>query len=376
MLFIRNKHTQRCSVKYNFIQSIFCVIFLSSCSQSSEMLFPRPSDLAVTFVEETQTWDQFPLDVLFVVESSTYLSSYQDMLVYYINDLLRSLYHKRQIIDVHIKITIASGSQGIEEFIDDSDFFTNETYADIFQGESLNLDLFKLGHILDLGTVAESQRFFDAVSRVVTLHQGNDAFYRNDAHLFIVLVGRQDHSQRFNASDLADQLIALKGNRRNKVTVLALQPPLNTECASLPLNDLREIDKFVERFSGIILPLCGLQSMELLQTAQDMIYQNTTRIPLNKIPILETARLCYRDYLIPTDMRSGWFYLPQENMLGLAKDLSLEESPFCVREEETIEQQPLFSLTYTSAIPSKERKTSLPEDLKQNEDRADNQSMQ
>ena len=372
--------------KMRFLIYVITLIILNGCYQSSELLFPQPSpsqDLAI--LQEKQQWNLIPLDMLFVIESSEYLPLHKELLTTYINELLRFFYRQKQVIDFHIKIIVASSSN-VEELIDGSEVFTNATFNELFQEDTLNLERFSLDQLLDLGAFAESRRFFDAVARVIP---EDKTFYREDAHLFVIFIGHRDQSQSFNVASLTDRLLTLKKNNKSKVNVLSLQTPDEEECT--PEFRLEQINELVEMFDGSMLSICDPQSITLLTAVQNSVYRNVARIALKKIPILESMNVCYGSQLIPFDGVQGWSYLPYSNMITFAKDLFLEpaenssdqnkESPPLNNSSVDCDHEggvnpeviPLFSLTYTSAIPAPEYRSdkNIPSSLNSNTENPD-----
>ena len=170
---------------------ILCgVFFVNGCSPTSQMLFPRPLDPnAMGLPKETQQLNTFPLDVLFVIESSNRVSVNQERLIHLIEYFFGYLY-SRQIIDPHIKVVVASSQQVVQ-----SEVFTNQTFNEVFQNGNLDVNRFKLSEISELGLLVNNQGFLDAVSKVLEPDQRNMGFYRDKAPLLIFFIGNKDQSQ-------------------------------------------------------------------------------------------------------------------------------------------------------------------------------------
>lgn len=373
--------------EFFYLMMVLSVLFGQGCHRGSQMLFLQPQDPRAVFHQEQHRWDRFPLNILFVIESSQHLVQHQESLTRHITSLIRPLYDKRPVIDFQIKITLAS-SESIQGYY--SNVFTNATYAHLFEGEGLNLDAFYLQPLFEIGRLFENRHFFDAVSWSLTSDQGILPFDRKDAHLLIVFVGRLDQSQNMSATELKDLLMELKNYDKDKISTLFLQTPLGQECSALDVHISDPINEFVDFFDGIKVSLCDdVNSMNLLNLARRMVYQNAVSLPLKRLPILETVRFCYGPYLIPQDVDKGWSYFPQDNKIVLGwnpeifnQPISLEQNgeqqqeagsineddtsvanphPYCMNEEVALEDVHEFSLTYTSAVPVKEREEEVKE---------------
>ena len=350
------------------IVAVFLSVFISACTQPSDVLFLDPTNaiLSNSSVHQKKT---FALDVLFVVESSNNNFSSKNVLTEHIEYLLQTLLYQRRVMDLHVGFTLASAkldSTGINfksqqlnqnsksqdsesqdsenldplnlnsgnldftelAFIDQDrseyrvggfEFFTNENLDEMFPSDVFYVET--LQDILETGDV-NNQSFFDAVSRVLTSDDTiENEFYREDADLLLVFIGEDDQSDSIDVESLGQKILELKKYQKNRVNVLSIYPIFN-KCTSSDDLSVRRVKEFAGTFNGHVLHLCAPIFDKLLQVAQ-VTYQNVASISLTRIPLLETVALCHGSNMISQDAFQGWLYLPQSNRIALAWDVNL-----------------------------------------------------
>lgn len=322
-------------------------IFISACSQESEMLFLNPPEGSRSAFS-VQQQKALSLDILFVVGSSQDGHSHADLLTGHIGYFLKQLLSKK-IIDLHIGFTVASSSQNIIDSIGDLHFLTSEDYDEneFYGGFQRILEV-----VSSTGR-QENVSFFDAVSRVLT---DGDGFYRDKAHLLIVFVGGDDRSQT-DINSLTQKLLESKANQKDHITVLSIYP--SSECSLIDL-DVDRIEEMTEQFGGAVVHLCRPESTQLDEIAQ-IIYPRFAFIPLTRVPLLKTVTLCYGSDMISQD---SWSYAPQSHRIILDWEIDFLETADHLPDNDlsiymkkaSCEQDksppPLLDLTYISVNPS------------------------
>lgn len=202
---------------------------------------PRPEIPAQELVWITQdggkrAYDFNPrTDILFVVDDSDSMRSAQDNLSRNINRFVET-FSKNRMIDFHIgvistwensprflqgnKSGYASGE--LRRLKNARGQQANQRFVTRFQGfQNVLASTLKVGVTPFAEGGPEVEEFFTPIADALTKTgrgAANEGFFREDAHLVIVLVTDADDASPITAREMADKLFAFKGGDKKKVS--------------------------------------------------------------------------------------------------------------------------------------------------------------
>lgn len=150
-----------------------------------------------------------------------------------------------------------------------------------------------------------------AALRDPVLSGWNKGFLREKAHLVIVFVTDANDASVITASQLHRFLMNLKKGRDN-FSVFGVVNPINQtlKCARDPSGHPGKVEDLINMANGRVLNMCANYANELAEIGR--IVRDRTlrelRIPLSRLPVVDSIQVTYGSTVIPSHQTNGWTY--------------------------------------------------------------------
>lgn len=275
----------------------------------------------------------FPgLDILFVVDDSGSMYSHQENLsnnvALFVNRIMRA-----SVIDYHIGVTTTSvgtywGGNGLDGKLKGPPIYVDRSTPDGLKALQKNL-------MVGIDGSATEMAFRPVVLALSNPHlTGHNAgFYRQDAHLAVVLItDAEDQSDSsIGPQDLYDFLVNLKNGREHLISTYAvIVPSTDSRCPrDGGVNDKPvRIEEFIRISHGRSFGLCDYAyGKKLAQLGRDLYSKVMRPVYLEQIPVPGSIEVVYGSQVIPEDPMLGWTYDPVAVAIRLGPDLVWSEQP-------------------------------------------------
>jgi hypothetical protein len=326
----------RSTQKNFFILCVSLVLTISyyGCSPAAPKLSPEQkfSEAEKIQVNGTTYIQQPKVDILFVVDRSGSMNSYQTNLSQNIDLFLNQLSY----LDVDYQIGVLTSDGTLPIYVN---------YHAKLQGKvkivtpSTPDALAQIKNNIMVGSLGDSREvFFSPIVKALSPHYlavggVNQGFIREKAHLAIVfLTDAEEQSQNISPQDTFDFLVDLKKSK-NKVLSYGIIIPSSYVGGSGCLRDAGEPLRFEEFLLKTInggtkknvMNICSQTfGNDLLRISKDLTRFLSGTIYLSQRPVLSTMSVYYNGIQLKSDFSNGWFYDPKINAVIIGNNVDLD----------------------------------------------------
>ncbi len=276
------------------------------------------------------------VDILFVVDDSGSMSSYQTQLSKNVEVLLKSI-DKNQVIDYHLGVITSNWPQdswgGVVNYGGRLVGGTGPHFVD----RSTPGGVAMLKQYLVVGTNGSGQeQFFQpiqaALSAPLTTTE-NAGFLRADASLVIIFLTDTDDQSLdpntgydFPVADMYNFLIGLKNGDAKKILPYGVIIPSTVtesrDCSRSGESIPFKLEDLIKRFKGYEYSLCDNNyNANLDFLGKDIVSRISRILYLNRRPVPSTISVKYGSQVIPNDLNKGWTYDPSRNAIVFGQAL-------------------------------------------------------
>ncbi|MCS6838945.1 MAG: hypothetical protein NZ480_08870 [Bdellovibrionaceae bacterium] len=320
------------------------LLFAVACSPSVPKVFPEQA-----FISSAVKWDagiEFinpKVDILFVVDDSSSMSSHQSNLAQNIARFLNQFVKRR---DIDYQVGVITTAMGVHNdrphlccgrLVDLSGHrFVNSSTNNLVRALQINLLVGTRGDPYEM--------VFSPIMKALSpeMRNGyNKGFLRDDAHLIIVVISdAEDQSDKENHSEYHTSpispyeayqfLLNLKNKDLDKIMAYGVIVPVNDifGCARdeegvLPRRIeafLRNFDKSGQNIFNLCDPFFG---EHLVRIGEHAVRRLSRTIYLSRPPIVSSIRVQIGDRVIPNHADNGWVYDPEKNAIVLGVNVDL-----------------------------------------------------
>lgn len=305
-------------------KNILCVLLglgLLSCSPESPKLMERVYTQKVSSAVDLDFNPK--VDILFVVDDSGSMSSYQTNLSKNVEVLTKSI-EKNRILNYHVGVITTSMEMGSSENWGGRLVSMPGRPKFIDRNTPNGLSLLK--QYVQVGTngSAVEKVFQPAESALSTMASNyNAGFLRSDAYLvFIFLTDAEDQSIKvssidYTAQDFYNFTVNLKGNDPKKVIPYGIIIPVNSSTNCTRDNGPPfKLEEYIKMLNGYVYDLCDPNynsSLDFL--GKDIVNRISKIMYLNRRPIVSTIKITYGGREIINDIEKGWSFDVAKNAI-------------------------------------------------------------
>ena len=309
-----------------------CSSFACSEKASKAYLAPFAPEKSVTDGNASDVFDP-KVDILFVVDNSGSMSTHQQNLARNI-DLFVGAFLKTSIIDYNIGVTttdVDGMAQPCCGKLAGQFRVVNKSTPNASGVLKSNLMVGTSGSGTEQPFAGASQAL-----DVNMLNGYNAGFVRKSAALTVIFItDAEDQSQRISATDLLNQLLALKnGDRKKILSYGAIVPTGVNNCErDEPNATPRKIEEFLNIIPNggggkNIVSLCAPDyGQRLADFALQIVDQISSQIFLTRLPDVKSLQVFYGKSELPRDVRKGWAYDPENNAILLGDQIDWASQP-------------------------------------------------
>ena len=297
-----------------FLSRIFlffsCMVLLGCLDSSgvSQKLTPKLINLGDRSEEVTLSPK---LDMLFVIDNSGSMQSYQNNLQLQLAGFLEGIL-KLPNLDIHIGVTTSDGQ------------------ARGYVNRELPLWLDELREKMDVGVDGSGTESF--FSNIISYLRKDSSFHRPEALLsIIILTDAEDQSNVedtiYTPSYTRQFLMNLKNGDSERVSTFLAYIPPEEKSGKCPRNGEHppvRLKAFANLLEGVEASLCDTRfSQKLLALGKDLSQRiRDFKIPLNNQPQVDTLEVFYGNIMLP---QKFWSYDPEKVVVRivLPSDLSI-----------------------------------------------------
>lgn len=305
---------------------VWCIGFLLSCSNSSGGGTPTgyvtpqpPKPKPIENEADTVVYDP-RVDILFVVDNSGSMSSYQQSLAANINQFLAEFF-RNNVLEYQIGVITTDNPQlaGFPSIIDKS-----TPTPEIF-----------LGRNLQVGTNGSpTEAVFDPTIAALTppySDTNNKGFFRDGAYLAVIFItDAEDQSSRIkNPDEFFARLLNLKQGDREKLLLYGVIIPVKTAYPSCsrdggtgPVNIERALSLSVTAPDNIMEICSPDYGTKLAALSQKLINQIAREVRLIRAPAMGTIEVTFGTQTIPEGYLDGWSYVSERNSIVLGPNIA------------------------------------------------------
>ena len=277
-------------------------------------------------------------DILFVIDNSGSMSSFQANLSNNIDEFINALTVNPDL-DWRIAVTTSNmekmypGSHG--KFYG-SPTVVSRTTPNMLKALKYNL---KPGANQDLGL----ETFFDPIRVALSpsmLNGFNKGFLRPNAKLVVIIITDSDDQGQGKVQDAVDNLINLKQGNRSKLAVYSGLASVVKSCGSSGEPYPNRLLEFTNLIGGSWFNLCDIGFSSKIKEIGEEISQNyDITIILNRRPKIETVQVWYGSMLVPSHPETGWVFDIEKNTISIGPKFDFSTQP----------QGTKFKVVYTPA---------------------------